>query len=133
KMHRQMADMMKEMARNPSMLKKMAGAMGLGGFGVGMGAAPSEAEIARMKEELSKLDPKALDSLPPEVKALVAKGGGGPMAAGPKPVSGGLPGLSSGAPPGLSGGAPPGQRGAKLPGLGGAGLPSFPGIPGKKT
>ena len=125
KQHRQMADMMKEMSRNPSMLKKMAGAMGLGGAGMGMGAAPSEAELARMQEELSKLSPQALESLPPEVRAMVGKGGGAGGAALPKLTGGGLPGLS--------GGAPQGQRGAKLPGLGGGGLPRFPGFPGKKT
>lgn len=128
KQHRQMADMMKEMSRNPGMLKKMAGAMGLGGGipGMGMGAAPSEAEMARMQEELSRLDPKALEALPPEVRALVGKPSGGGSGNAPKLPTGGTL-------PGLTGSAPPGQRGGKLPGLGGPGLPRFPGFPGKKT
>jgi len=111
KQHRQMADMMKMMGKNPSMLKKMAGAMGMGGPGMG-GGAPSEAEMAKMQAELAKLDPKALEQLPDEVKAMIATKPGGAPAAAPK-----LPGL-----PGLGGG---------LPGLGG-GLPKFPGLFGKK-
>ncbi|MEQ1696654.1 MAG: signal recognition particle protein [Hyphomicrobiaceae bacterium] len=112
KQHRQMADMMKMMGKNPGMLKKMAGAMGLGGPGMG-GGAPSDAEMAKMQAELAKLDPKALEQLPDEVKAMIAtKPGSGNPAAAPK-----LPGL-----PGLGGG---------LPGLGG-GLPKFPGLFGKK-
>ena len=115
KQHRQMADLMKMMGKNPSMLKKMAGAMGMAGPGMGMGA-PSEAEMARMQADLAKLDPKALEQLPPELKALIPKGPSpalGASAATAKPL--GLPGLGGGG----------------LPGLGG-GFPKFPSFPGKK-
>jgi signal recognition particle subunit SRP54 len=106
KQHRQMADMMKMMGKNPSMLKKMAGAMGMPMPGAG---APSEAEMAKMQAELSKLDPRALEQLPAELKDALPKGLSAPPA-----KSGGLPGLTSG-----------------LPGLGG-GFPKFPGFLGKK-
>jgi signal recognition particle subunit SRP54 len=100
KMHRQMADMMKTLGRNKGMLNRL---MGRGGA-----AAPSEAEMAAMQEELGKLDPKSLDQLPKDLKEALPKG---------------LPGLGGGALrlPGLGGG---------LPGLGG--IPKFPGLPGKK-
>lgn len=102
KMHRQMADMMKMMGKNKGLMGRMFG---------GGGAAPSEAEMARMQEELGKLDPRALEQLPAELKDSLPKG---------------LPGLGSGGAlpklPGLGGG---------LPGLGG-GYPKFPGLPGKK-
>jgi signal recognition particle subunit SRP54 len=92
------------------MMAKMAGAMGISPMG-GMGKGPSEAELMKMQEELASLDPKALEQLPPELRASLPKG---------------LPGLGGGAPakglPGLGGGA--------LPGLGGG--PRFPGLPGKK-
>ena len=95
KMHRQMADMMKTMGRNKGMLNRLVGRGG--------GSAPSEAEMAAMQEELKRLDPKALDQLPQELKEALPKS---------------LPGFGGGAMP-------------KLPGLGG-GLPKFPGFPGKK-
>jgi signal recognition particle subunit SRP54 len=105
KMHRQMADMMKSLGRNKGMLNRLVGG--------GRGAAPSEAEMAAMQEELGKLDPKALEQLPQELKDAIPKG-----------LPKGMPGLSGGMPkfPGFGGG---------LPGLGG-GLPRFPGLPGKK-
>ena len=111
KMHMQMADMMKSMSRGKGgMIGKM--------FGLGGGGAPSEAEMAKMQEELAKLDPKALEQLPAELRDAV-KGGG--MGGGGLP--GGMPKL-----PGLGGlGGMP-----RLPGLGGPGLPKFPGFPGKK-
>jgi signal recognition particle subunit SRP54 len=86
--------------------------------GGGRGAAPSEAEMAAMQEELAKLDPKALEQLAPDLKDALQQGA--TKGALPK----GLPGLGGGMPkfPGLGGG---------LPGLGG-GLPKFPGLPGKK-
>jgi signal recognition particle subunit SRP54 len=120
KMHRQMADMMKMMNKNPGMMRRMAGAMGMPGMGGG-GAGPSEAELAEMQKELAKLDPKAIEQLPPELrdtlKSLPSSGGGG---AAPK------------LPAGLPGGMKlPGLGGGGLPGLGG-GLPKFPGFPGKK-
>jgi signal recognition particle subunit SRP54 len=101
KMHRQMADMMKTLGRNKGMLNRMMG---------GGGGAPSEAETAAMQEELGKLDPKALDQLPKDLKEALPKGMPG-LGVGPMPK---LPGL-----------------GSRLPGLGG-GLPKFPGMPGKK-
>jgi signal recognition particle subunit SRP54 len=109
KMHRQMADMMKTMGRNGGMLNKFLGRTGGG---------PSEAEMQSMQAELAKLDPKALEQLPDDLKDQVAKGLAG--------SGGGLPGLGRGGLPGLGGGLPRG-----LPGLGG-GMPKFPGLPGKK-
>ncbi|WP_072395977.1 signal recognition particle protein [Hyphomicrobium sp. CS1GBMeth3] len=109
KMHRQMADMMRAMGKNRGMMSRM--------FGMGGGAGgPSEAELAEMQGELAKLDPKALDQLPADLKDALPKG------LGPK----GLPGLGGGGVPRL-----PGLGGGGLPGLGGA-LPKFPGLPGKK-
>jgi signal recognition particle subunit SRP54 len=107
KMHRQMADMMKQMGKGKGGLARM--------FGMGGGGSPSEAEMAKMQEELAALDPKALEQLPEDLKGALPKGlpglGGGPL---PK----GLPGLGSS----LKG----------LPGLGGP-MPRFPfGSPGKK-
>ena len=111
KMHRQMADMMKAMGKNPGMMSRMAGALGISPMG-GMGKAPSEAELLKMQEELAALDPKALEQLPAEMKSVLPKG---------------LPGLGGAAQPmkGL-----PGLSGGALPGLGGG--PRFPGLPGKK-
>jgi signal recognition particle subunit SRP54 len=106
KMHRQMADMMKTLGRNKGMLNRM---MGGGG-----GGAPSEAEMAAMQEELGKLDPKALEQLPKDLKDALPTG---------------LPGMGGGAVPRLPRGLP--GLGGGLPGLGG-GLPKFPGMPGKK-
>jgi signal recognition particle subunit SRP54 len=105
KMHRQMADMMKMMGKNKGMMQRMAGAMGLGP-GSGM---PSAAEVEKMQAELARLDPKALEQLPKELREGLPKGGG-------------LPGIGSPAP-----------RLPGLPGLGG-GMPRFPmpGFPGKK-
>ena len=108
KMHMQMADVMKQMGRNPGMMNKMAGMMGLPAGG---GGGPSQAEIAQMQAELGKLDPKALEQLPDELKQALPTG---PV---PKTPLKGLPGLGGG----LTG----------LPGLGG-GFPKFPGLPGKK-
>jgi signal recognition particle subunit SRP54 len=107
KMHRQMADMMKSLGKNKGMLNRLVG-------GGGRGPAPSDAEMAAMQDELSKLDPRALEQLPEELRDAIPKGG----------LPKGLPGLAGGMPklPGLGGG---------LPGLGG-GLPRFPGLPGKK-
>jgi signal recognition particle subunit SRP54 len=102
-----MADMMKQMGQKGGMLNKFLGRTGAG---------PSEAEMASMQSELAKLDPKALEQLPAELRDALPAGGAAP----PKT----LPGLGSG----LSG-LPKG-----LPGLGGfgGGLPKFPGFPGKK-
>ncbi len=120
KMHRQMADMMKMVGKNPGMMSKMAGALGMGGGMGGMGA-PSAAELEKMQAELARLDPKALEQLPKEIRDLVpAKPKGAPPPMLPPNFGGGLPGLGGG-PRGLPG----------LPGLGG-GRPPFPGQPGKK-
>ncbi|MBA2126169.1 signal recognition particle protein [Hyphomicrobium methylovorum] len=105
KMHRQMADMMKTMGKNGGMLNKFLGRTGAG---------PSEADMQSMQAELAKMDPKALEQLPPELKDQVAKGLGGSLPS----IGRGLAGLGGGLPKGL-------------PGLGGS-LPKFPGLPGKK-
>ncbi|MBX9591368.1 MAG: signal recognition particle protein [Hyphomonadaceae bacterium] len=98
KMHRQMADMMKTMGKRGGLMQRMMGG----------GAAPSQADMERMQAELGRLDPKALEALPKDLKEHLPKG---------------LPGLGGGMPklpglPGLGGGAP------RFPGL--------PGLPGKK-
>ncbi len=119
KMHMQMAEMMKSIGRGKGGL--MGKMFGLGGGG----GAPSAAEMERMQAELAKLDPKALEQLPKELRDMVSKGGAGTPGAG-----GGLP---AGMPklPGLGG--LPGMGGMpRLPGLGGPGMPKFPGLPGKK-
>jgi len=109
KMHRQMADMMKMLGKNKGMMSRMAGMMGM----PSMGGAPSEAEMAKMQAELAKLDPKALEQLPKDLKDALPKG---------------LAGLGGGALPKLPG------LGGGLPGLGGSmpRLPGLPGLPGKK-
>jgi signal recognition particle subunit SRP54 len=107
KMHRQMADMMKMMGKRGGLMQRM---MGMGGGG----AAPSAAEMEQMQAELARLDPRALEALPKELKDQLPKG---------LPASGG------------SGGGRPMPRLPGLPGLPGA-LPRFPGglpgLPGKK-
>ncbi len=115
KMHRQMADMMKMMGKDRGMMQRMAGAFGLGPGG----AAPSPAEIERMQAELARMDPKALEQLPPEVRDMLPGAGG----------KGGKPALPAKGPlPGLGGLRLPG-----LPGLGGGAVPRLPGLPsGKK-
>ncbi len=116
KMHRQMADMMKSMGKK-GMMGRMMGGLGMGGMGGG-GAAPSEAEMAAMQQELAALDPKALEQLPPELRDAL-----------PGPGGASKPGSSGKAPtlPGLGGGP-----GGLLPGLGGpGGMPMPPGgLPG---
>ncbi|MBU2583046.1 MAG: signal recognition particle protein [Alphaproteobacteria bacterium] len=124
KMHRQMADMMKSMGKKGMMGRMMGGmGQGMGIPGLGGGGGPSEAELAAMQEELSRLDPRALEQLPPELRdALPGAGGKAKPASGRAP---GLPGL--GGPPG---GLLPGLGGGGLPGLGG--MPPMPGHGGKK-
>jgi signal recognition particle subunit SRP54 len=114
KMHRQMADMMKMMGKNPGMMQRMAGALGMGG--PMMGGGPSAAELEQMRAELSRLDPKALEELPPELREIAK--GARPAAATPAP------------PPTRSGPAPalPGLPG--LPGGMSVRLPRLPGLPG---
>jgi signal recognition particle subunit SRP54 len=106
KMHRQMADMMKMMGKQRGGL--MQRMMGMGGGG---GAAPGPAEIEKMQAELARLDPKALESLPKELKDQLPKGL--PVGGAGRPMPR-LPGL-----PGLPGGSMPAFRG-------------LPGLPGKK-
>ena len=100
KMHLQMAGMMKQMGQGKGLFGKMMGGK----------AAPDAAELEKMQEELSKLDPNAL---PEELKEM--------MQGGSLPQMPSMPGL-------------PGLGGAKLPGLGGLpGLGSgspFKGLPG---
>ena len=109
KMHRQMADMMKTMGKRGGMMQRM---MGMGGGG---GAAPSPAEIEKMQAELARLDPRALDALPKELKDQLPKGlpgAGGSGAGRPMPRLPGLPGLPGGALPPFPGGLPglPGKK-----------------------
>jgi signal recognition particle subunit SRP54 len=91
KMHRQMADMMKDMGRGKGMFARMGGMLGMGGPGAGAGA-------------LAGMDPAALEKL--------AKGGGLP---------GGLPGAAPSLPPGFPNLKLPGLGGGGgfpgLPGL----------------
>ncbi|MDX2257774.1 MAG: signal recognition particle protein [Hyphomicrobiaceae bacterium] len=118
KMHRQMADMMKVMGKK-GMMGRMMGGLGLPGMGGG-GAHPSEAELAAMQADLAKLDPKALEQLPKELRDQVqGLTGGGKSGPG---LGGGLPKL-----PGL-GGAPMGLPG--LPGAARGVLPKLPLLPG---
>jgi signal recognition particle subunit SRP54 len=107
KMHRQMADLMKMVGKGKGMLGRM--------FGTGGGAAPSPAEVERMQAELARLDPKALESLPKELREALPQGA-------PAPGTPGLPGLAGRPMPKLPG----------LPGFGGAPRFPFPGGPGKK-
>jgi signal recognition particle subunit SRP54 len=108
KMHRQMSDVMKAMGKQRGGLFQRMTGMG--------GSAPSEADMERMRTELGRLDPKALEALPKDLKEQLPKGfpaaPGGPGRPLPK-----LPGL-----PGLGGRASP-----RFPGL-----PGLPGLPGKK-
>jgi signal recognition particle subunit SRP54 len=106
KMHRQMADMMKVMGKRGGLMQRM---MGMGGGG----AAPSPAELEKMQADLARLDPRALESLPKELKEKLPKG------------------LPAGAP--ASGGGRPLPRLPGLPGLpGGPRFTGLPGLPGKK-
>jgi signal recognition particle subunit SRP54 len=122
KMHRQMADMMKAMGKNKGLMGRMMGGLGVPGF-AGGGAAPSEAEMARMQQELASLDPRALEQLPDELKAVVEQQRAGKPAA----ASGAAPKLPLPGMPGLPGGGIPGLGG--LPGLGGRGIPGLGGLP----
>jgi signal recognition particle subunit SRP54 len=100
KMHRQMADMMKAMGKNRGAMARM--------FGVGGGSGPTEAEMAQMQDDLARLDLRALDQLPKDLKDHLPQG---------------LPGLGGGAVPRLPGlGAPLSKHPA----------PKYPGFLGKK-
>ncbi len=70
-----------------------------------------------MQAELARLDPRALEALPKELKEALPQGGL------PQGLPKGLPGL---------GGGGPGPKLPGLPGLGGASIPKFRGLPGKK-
>jgi signal recognition particle subunit SRP54 len=106
KMHRQMADMMKMMGKRGGLMQRMMGGLG------GGGAAPSPAEMEKMQAELARLDPKALESLPKELKDQLPKGVPTGGAGRPMPRLPGLPGLPGGALPRFPGGLPglPGKK-----------------------
>jgi signal recognition particle subunit SRP54 len=104
KMHRQMGDMMKAMGKQRGgLMQRMMGG----------GGAPSPAEMERMQAELGRLDPRALEALPKDLKEQLPKGLPGMGGGGPVPRLSGLPGL-----PGRGGSAPK--------------FPMLPGLPGKK-
>jgi signal recognition particle subunit SRP54 len=116
KMHRDMADMMKMMKKNPSMMGRMASAMGLGGGG-GLGglmgggrSQPSAAELEAMQKELATLSPEAISQLPKDVQDALKMLPDASKQATKAPTA--LPGLGGG-----------------LPGLGGPRLPGLPGMP----
>jgi len=106
------------MGNNRGMMQRMAGALGLGPGG----GAPSAAEIERMQAELQRMDPKALEQLPPEVREMLPGAGRGKSGKPALPAKGPLPGL----------GGAGGLRMPGLPGLGGGPVPRLPGLPGKK-
>ena len=114
KMHRDMADMMKMMAKNPGMMAKMAGMMGMGKNAVAWARGRAPAELEAMQKEIAGLSPEAIAQLPDEVKDVLKtmpKAGDGKDKPKGNPI---LPGLG----------------GAGLPGLpGGKGLPGLPGGP----
>ena len=107
KMHRQMADMMKMMGKQRGgMMQRM---MGMGGGG----AAPSPAEMENMQAELARLDPRALEALPKELRRRcpkVACPGPAEGAAGPRRRR-------------------PGTKAAWTARTGGASIPKFRGLP----
>jgi len=100
KMHRQMADMMKQMGRGKGMFARMGNMLGMPGAG-GPGGMGGPGGVGGM-------DPAQLEKL--------AKSAGG--------LPGGLPGLGGPGGPRLPGLGGPGVP--KLPGLGGGGLPGLP-------
>ncbi|MBV1695143.1 MAG: signal recognition particle protein [Hyphomicrobiales bacterium] len=110
KMHRDMADMMKMMRKNPGMMGRMAGAMGFGGA-PGGGAGPSAAELEAMQKELAGLSPDAIAQLPKELRDTIEAAKSSTNAPAKPPAA--VPRL-----PGLGGGGLPGLPGGKtLPGL----------------
>mgnify|MGYP003693655705 CR=1 FL=1 len=68
KMHRQMADMMKMMGKRGGLMQRM---MGMGGGGGRRRARPRS---RRCRRSWRRLDPKALESLPKELKDQLPKG-----------------------------------------------------------
>jgi signal recognition particle subunit SRP54 len=106
KMHRQMADMMKMMGKRGGLMQRMMGGLG------GGGAAPSPAEMEKMQAELARLDPRALEALPKELKDQLPKGLPAGGAGRPMPRLPGLPGLPGGSLPRFPGGLPglPGKK-----------------------
>jgi signal recognition particle subunit SRP54 len=85
KMHRQMADMMKSMGKQRGgFMQRM----------MGMGGGPNPAELERLQGDLARLDPKALEQLPRELRQQLPKGLAG-LGGTRLP---GLPGLGPGLP-----------------------------------
>jgi signal recognition particle subunit SRP54 len=83
KMHRQMADMMKQMGRNKGLMSRMFGGMGGGAMGGGM--------------------PEPTPEMIEQAKAAAKSGGGLPGMGGAPGLPKGLPGLGGGLPGGLPG------------------------------
>jgi signal recognition particle subunit SRP54 len=83
KMHRQMADMMKDMGRGKGMFARMGGMMGMGGAGGGGAPAMDPAALQNAAQALGKggalpgLPGGTMPSLPPGLKLPGLGGGGG--------------------------------------------------------
>lgn len=78
KMHRQMADMMKTMGKNAGMMSKMASSLGMK---LPYGQETSAIDLSKMQEEVSNLNPKAIEQLPLDLKTSIQNalaGLGGP-------------------------------------------------------
>jgi signal recognition particle subunit SRP54 len=105
KLHRQMADMMKTMGKKGGLMQRV---LGMGGAG----ASPSAAEMEKMQADLARLDTRALQNLPKELKEQLPKGLGNLGAGKTLERLPGLPGLPSGSTPRFSGGLPslPGKK-----------------------
>jgi signal recognition particle subunit SRP54 len=111
KMHRQMADVMKTMGKRGGLMQRMTG--------LGRAPAVSPAELEKMRAEVARLDPKALASLPKELREQLTERRPTGTARG-LPTAPGLPGRLG---PGI---APPAPAG------GGFRIPPLPGLPGAK-
>jgi signal recognition particle subunit SRP54 len=108
KMHRQMTDVMKTMGKRGGLMQRMTG------IGARTPAA-SAAELEKMRSELAALDPKALASLPKELRERLPTGI-------PAPGSG----LAGRLGPGIA------PRGVPSGSGGGFRIPPLPGLPGSK-
>jgi signal recognition particle subunit SRP54 len=94
KMHRQMADMMKQMGRNKGVMSRMFGGLGGGGMGGIPEPVPEMIEQGKQAAKSGKL-PGGLPGL---------GGSAGAMPKGLPGLGGGFPGLGGGLPSGLPGG-----------------------------